>query len=662
MNKILFYPKLAWINIKKNGKIYFPYILTCIGTIMMFYNIYAITWDDGIEQLQGAILVQSILGLGVGIIAIFAMIFLFYTNSFLMKRRKKEIGLYNVLGMGKRHIAKMLFCETIMIAVISLVLGLGAGIGINKLLFLVLLKLMGESNIPFGFYISWKGLNSTLVLFGIIFLFILISNLWRIRLAHPIELLHGEQTGEREPKTKIIMTVIGIVTLAVGYYLALKVEGPMDAIGLFFIAVILVIIGTYALFTAGSIALLKLLKKNKKYYYKTNHFVSVSSMIYRMKQNAVGLANICILSTMVLVMLSTTISLYGGMEQALNDRFLRDVQVEVGMENLNQDKLIQQDIQTVENEVNDKISNLISYYYLEEYMTEKEDGFQYQAAMTMDKTYYLVLIPESQYERISQEKLELKNNEIYYYSKNAKDLDQTVKIAGMNLDVKGKIEQIQNTTSSIITYNSYFMIANDNTVEKIRQILAEEAKKEKETRTVSYHYYIGADTEKENAELVMNTFQNVLGAKGYGRVLVENAYEVAHDLKGMYGGFFFLGLFLGSLFLMATVLIIYYKQISEGYEDQKRFEIMKKVGMSRKEIKGAIGSQVLIVFFLPLVTAFIHITVAFRMISKLLMALGLANITMFIWCTVLVAVIFAIIYAIVYVWTAREYYRIVQTV
>ena len=658
----MFYPKMAWVNIKKNGKIYFPYILTCIGTILMFYNICAISENKGTAQLAGAVLVQVILKLGIMIIGIFAVIFLFYTNSFLMKRRQKELGLYNILGMGKRHIAKMMFCETVMIAFVSLIVGIGLGIALNKLLFLVLLKLMGESNIPFGFEINWEGLKWTLILFGIIFILILISNLWKIHLSHPIELLHGDQTGEREPKTKLVMTIIGILSMIAGYYLALKVSSPMDAIGIFFIAVILVIVGTYALFTAGSIAFLKLLRKNKHYYYKTNHFVSVSSMIYRMKQNPVGLANICILSTMVLVVLSSTVSLYGGLEDALNTQFIRQVQTEVDMEDLGQNEAIQKDIQEAAEKTEDKISDLLSYYYFEEYMLEEDGHFQYQRLMTMDATDYIVLIPESQYEQISGMTMDLNTDEVYYYTENAKKLDSVIQIMNMPLKVKGVLEEISNADSSIIAYDSYFIVASDSTVEQIRQEIIQAAQKEKgQIRDLDYTYYIGANVMKENVEMVVDSWNSSFSGNGYELGIFQDIYSTGPELKAMYGGFFFLGLFLGALFLMATVLIIYYKQISEGYEDQKRFEIMQKVGMSRREIKKAIGSQVLIVFFLPLVTACIHIIGAFKMISKLEMALGLSNIQIFVWCTILVAAIFAVIYALVYIWTAREYYKIVQS-
>ena len=658
----MFYPKMAWVNIKKNGKIYFPYILTCIGTILMFYNICAISENKGTAQLAGAVLVQVILKLGIMIIGIFAVIFLFYTNSFLMKRRQKELGLYNILGMGKRHIAKMMFSETVMIAFVSLIVGIGLGIALNKLLFLVLLKLMGESNIPFGFEINWEGLKWTLILFGIIFILILISNLWKIHLSHPIELLHGDQTGEREPKTKLVMTIIGILSMIAGYYLALKVSSPMDAIGIFFIAVILVIVGTYALFTAGSIAFLKLLRKNKHYYYKTNHFVSVSSMIYRMKQNAVGLANICILSTMVLVVLSSTVSLYGGLEDALNTQFIRQVQTEVDMEDLGQNEAIQKDIQEAAEKTEDKISDLLSYYYFEEYMLEEDGHFQYQRLMTMDATDYIVLIPESQYEQISGMTMDLNTDEVYYYTENAKKLDSVIQIMNMPLKVKGVLEEISNADSSIIAYDSYFIVASDSTVEQIRQEIIQAAQKEKgQIRDLDYTYYMGANVMKGNVEMIVASRNSSFSGNGYELGIFQDIYSTGPELKAMYGGFFFLGLFLGALFLMATVLIIYYKQISEGYEDQKRFEIMQKVGMSRREIKKAIGSQVLIVFFLPLVTACIHIIGAFKVISKLEMALGLSNIQIFLWCTILVAAIFAVIYALVYIWTAREYYKIVQS-
>ena len=457
------------------------------------------------------------------------------------------------------------------------------------------------------------------------------------------------------------MTIIGILSMIAGYYLALKVSSPMDAIGIFFIAVILVIVGTYALFTAGSIAFLKLLRKNKHYYYKTNHFVSVSSMIYRMKQNAVGLANICILSTMVLVVLSSTVSLYGGLEDALNTQFIRQVQTEVDMEDLGQKEAIQKDIQEAAEKTEDKISDLLSYYYFEEYMLEEDGHFQYQRLMTMDATDYIVLIPESQYEQISGMTMDLNTDEVYYYTENAKKLDSVIQIMNMPLKVKGVLEEISNADSSIIAYDSYFIVASDSTVEQIRQEIIQAAQKEKgQIRDLDYTYYIGANVMKENVEMVVDSWNSSFSGNGYELGIFQDIYSTGPELKAMYGGFFFLGLFLGALFLMATVLIIYYKQISEGYEDQKRFEIMQKVGMNTKEVKQTIRSQVLIFFFLPLIASVIHMAFAFHLITMMFSYIVLSGTEVFITCTIISVIIVAIVYAIVYVFTSRTYYRIVK--
>ncbi|WP_406542331.1 FtsX-like permease family protein [Clostridium ljungdahlii] len=371
MNK-LFYPRLAVINIKKNSKTYFPFILTCICTIMMFYIMHAISINKGLDGASGSESLKTLLFLGTIVIGIFSAIFLFYTNSFLIKRRKKEIGLYNVLGLEKKHIAKILFFECIFTSVISLTAGLIGGIILNKLMFLLLIKML-NFKVSFGFSISVPSIIKTLIVFCSIFFVTLLSNLFQIKILKPIELLKGSEQGEKEPKTKWIMTIIGLAALCGGYGIALNVKSPLAALNLFFGAVILVMIGTYALFTAGSIAVLKFLRKQKNFYYKTGHFISVSGMMYRMKQNAVGLANICILSTAVLVMLSTTISLYAGMEDILKLRYPRDIVVTAKETNKSQ---IQKLDETLNSELkNGKIDMKGKLYYFDNSLeVVKKDG------------------------------------------------------------------------------------------------------------------------------------------------------------------------------------------------------------------------------------------------------------------------------------------------
>lgn len=342
----MFYPKLALTNLKKNGKTYIPYLLTCVLTVMMFYVMYAISKNTGLDQMQGATSLKIILGWAVIVTGIFSVVFLFYTNSFLVKQRKKEFGLYQVLGMDKGNLTKMMAWESILTILVSIVLGLAAGILLGKLMFLILLKMMHFA-VPLKFAVESDAMIGTIILFLIIFAITFIFNLFQVQTANPVELLHGGSQGEKEPKTKWLLALIGAATLGIGYYIAQTTDSPLAAIGKFFIAVILVIIGTYCLFTAGSIAFLKILKKNKKFYYQSRHFTSVSGMIYRMKQNAVGLANICIMSTIVLVLVSVSVSLYTGIEDALSTRFPTDLNImiyDTSQENLDKaDQIIKEE-------------------------------------------------------------------------------------------------------------------------------------------------------------------------------------------------------------------------------------------------------------------------------------------------------------------------------
>jgi len=370
----MFYQKLAATNIKKNGKTYFPYILTCISSIAMFYILHFISVNDGLDVMSGGDSLKIILKLGTYVIGLFSVIFIFYTNSFLIKRRKKELGLYNILGMEKKHIAKVLFWESFFVTLISMVMGLLLGIAVSKLIFLVLLKIL-HFKVPMGFFISIKSLIITATLFGFIFVLTLLNNLRQIHLAKPVELLKGGQVGEKEPRTRWVLTLIGLSSLGSGYYIAVTTEAPLAALNRFFLAVILVMIGTWALFTAGSIALLKMLRKNKSFYYKTNNFINVSGMIYRMKQNAIGLANICILSTTVLVMISTTVSLYIGMEDVLRTRYPRDISISA--KNVSREK--SEEISSMIKEQSEKngidIKNIVKYRSL-------------SLAMIQDKNYF----------------------------------------------------------------------------------------------------------------------------------------------------------------------------------------------------------------------------------------------------------------------------------
>ena len=663
--KRLFYPRLAATNIRKNARTYFPYILTCIGTVMMFYIITALSQNSGLQKMPGADILGSILVLGSTVVGFFSVIFLFYTNSFLIKRRKKEFGLFNILGMEKKHIARVMILETLCVALLSLVLGLLGGMLFSKLIFLILLKILNFS-VPLGFEISVPAIYSTLILFGAIFLLTLLNNLRQIHLSKPIELLKGGQTGEKEPKTKWVMTLVGLLTLGAGYYIALTTKDPLSAILLFFVAVILVIIGTYCLFIAGSIAILKLLRKNKGYYYRPRHFTTVSGMLYRMKQNAAGLANICILSTAVLVMLSTTVSLYIGMEDLLQGRYPRDITV-TSYEATDEAAAAMD--KAVENALSAhavSASNTLRYRFLSFAALEKGSEF-ITAQPDLGSTSMsdaaqlrnLCFIPVEDFNRTAGQNKELADNEVLLYSDRQKLGADSFQLFGRNFTVKERIEDFDALGFiTAQTVSTHYIIVKDMGV--IDALYQEQAVVYGEDCSEIRQYYgFDMDTSDDIRVAVYNDIKSALNAQEF-RGYTEGRAAEKDGFYSLYGGLFFLGLFLGILFIMATVLIIYYKQISEGYDDKERFEIMQKVGMSHAEVKKTIHSQVLTVFFLPLLVACIHIAFAFPFITRILAVFSLTNILLFTLCTLGTILLFALLYALVYALTARSYYRIVS--
>lgn len=656
-----FYARLAVVNISKSSKIYLPYILSCIFTVAMFYIMLYISLNQGISQMSGAAYITTIMILGSIVIGIFSVIILLYTNSFLMKRRKKEIGLYNILGMGKNHIARVMTYEIIYVALISLVVGLFAGILFSKLMLMLLLKLLAF-RIPFGFEVSPIAVSVTVALFGGIFLITLLYNLGRIHLSKPIELLYGGAVGEKEPKTKWLLAVAGILALGSGYGIALTIENPLSALRLFFFAVFLVIIGTYCLFTAGSIALLKALRRNRNYYYQTRHFTSVSGMLYRMKQNAVGLANICILSTMVLVMLSTTVSLYLGMEEALRNRFPRDFEITAPQAGSEERRAIYFAVGAVLQENGAAPKNVTEYRYKSCSMTRSDAGFSYSAAYigSNEKDSDVYFIPLEEYNRLQGTSETLQKDELMIYSPKSSYNEDTASFGTLQYKVKSAVNALSiEKHFAFEVYDTYFFILPDET--SIKDIFSTVSDKTGTWHGLSYYYGFDTSSDEKSQIALAEKLRSTLSDGGSNsNVNVASAEENKHMFLYLYGGLFFLGIFLGTLFIMANVIIMYYKQISEGYDDRKRFDIMQKVGLSRDEVKMTIRSQVLTVFFLPLAAAGIHIAAAFKMITKLLFLLNLSNMQLFAWCTLGTFIVFAVIYAGVYALTARTYYKIVS--
>lgn len=652
MNKSI-YRKLALTNIKNNRRTYVPYLLTCIVTVMMFYIIYALTLNQGLKGVPGEVTFRMMLDIGISIVAIFSVIFLFYTNSFLIKQRKKEIGIYNVLGLGKRHIAKMLGFEMLITVAVSFAGGLIGGILFGKLVFLMLLRIL-HFDVGMKFAIEPDALIGTILLFGCIFGACLLYNLFQIRLSNPIELLRGGNVGEREPKTKVLLTTIGVLTLGGGYYIALSAEKPMEVIGLFFIAVVLVIIGTYALFTAGSIAVLKLMRKNKKYYYQAKHFTSVSGMMYRMKQNAAGLANICILSTMVLVMISSTVAMYMGMEDILDTRFPRECIVEAYEPTTENIEFVNQKLDEIFQKHHVTTKNEVEYSYTGTPVVRNGNELTYdQTKINAHSDYGTVyLITEEEYNQLEGKHVTLKDNQVLTYGTKDQFEDKNILLNGKTYEnTKVFMRTVDQDTQSIMS--GYYIVMADQS--EIDAFVGEN----KEYVTTAYYHAVDLQGKKADKLKALQEVQDQV--KSNEKSIQTEIRELSKDdFYSLYGAFFFLGIFFGILFLMATVLIIYYKQISEGYSDRERFEIMRKVGMSQREVKQSIRSQVLSVFFLPLIVAVIHIAVAFKVITKLLAALNLTNVPLILGSTAVTVVVFAVFYGIVYGITTKEYYRIVK--
>ena len=642
MNNFI-YEKLAVTNLKNNRKTYVPYIFTGVLTVMMFYIIDALSRGGGITQNT----LKTCLQYATGVIIVFAVIFLFYTNSFLIKRRKKEIGVYNILGMGKRHIARMMAVETILTAGISILGGLVFGIIFGKLMYLLLLKILHNS-VDMQFSVNGTAIVQTVILFAGIFLLTYLYNILQIQLVNPVELLHGGNQGEKEPKSRWLLVIVGVAALGNGYWIALTTEAPLESLLKFFVAVVCVIIGTYALFIAGSIVVLKILRKNKAYYYNPKHFTSVSGMIYRMKQNGAGLANICVLSTMVLVMVSTTVSLYAGMEDILDSRFPRDVSIVCNEADTNNEEILQRLIKEQCEKAGVKITDRVRYRYGSMNAVLKGNNLEKVEQYYPDNHFYYVeMITQEEYNRIEKQNVSLKEQEILTYTTNGKCGKKQINIAGQNYQVKKELSEMtsQPESTAEMYKTLYIVFANAEQIERI------------EPFSYADKFNLKGDDgkQKEALEQIQNEFY-----EKFPDGTMESRMLSRSSFYELYGGLFFIGIYLGSMFIMATVLIIYYKQISEGYDDRERYQIMQKVGMSKKEVKRSIRSQVLSVFFLPLVVAVIHVAVAFKVMTKILGVLNLTNVSLFAVCTIITIAVFAVFYIIVYSITAKEYYRIVN--
>lgn len=630
---------------------------------MMYYMVSSLSMNPNMMNMIGGDVMQQILSLGIYVITVFAVIFLFYTNSFLIKRRKREFGLFNILGMEKKHLSIVIALESMIVFLVSMVLGIGIGILLDKAFYLLIAKMLNAS-IALGFYISYQSIVNSIILFLIIFVLMYLFSLIQINLSNPIELLHGDQHGEKEPKTKWLLALIGLICLGTGYYMSVSIQDPVTAFAFFMVAVILVVIGTYMLFTAGSIVILKLLRKNKRYYYKTNHFISVSNMIYRMKQNAVGLGNICILSTMVLVMLSTTISLWVGMNDIIETRFPRDITVSINSVYSNQAlytiddmnyAIEQAGIQTEDELVYRTLS--VSAFNQGNTYTFGNENMSLQDISNVVVLYFITL---DDYNRTEGTNVSLAPDEVLVFPSGKQFDHKTIDIASNTFKVKGILDSIKaDSNYSANLQNSMFVVVDSmDTLFMIDDLQKQAYGDNASYIHTSYDFNLSKSEKMSVKEATDALIANYPGDTTYMMVdTQEGNYE---DLLSLYASFLFIGIFLSFLFIMATVLIMYYKQITEGYEDKKRFEIMQKVGLDKREVKKTINSQVLTVFFLPLVVAAIHIVFAFPMIEKMLRLLYLDNTNLYIMTTVICFGVFALVYVLIYFLTSKVYYGIVR--
>lgn len=670
---------------KSNRRFYLPYILTVIGTAAAFYIMAAIVSDPGSKELaagtsNGPMYVSMFMTLGMFVLGLFSCIFLLYTNSFLMKRRQKELGLYSVLGMSKTNIAGIMVFEALYIALIGIGGGLAVGILLTKLVSLALFRLM-RLPVPFGFSVQPIAIIIVVLFFAGLILLTLLANLAKVGRSRPVELLRGGNVGEKEPKANWFLTIVGVLFLGAGYAAAMLVDNPGMAVAVYFLAVFAVIIGTYCLFTSVSIAVLKALRRNKRYYYKAKHFISVSGMLYRMKRNAVGLANICILCTMVMVMVSGTLSLYLGSEEQVNVCCPSDVVVETTYyASSTEDHVYNEETGEETIEYHTPYDAAAMDAWFEDYFAAHKltpsaakavEYYSFTAVDSEDHVSLVTAVTAETYAQLTGEAApELAPGEALAHVPSGYKFGD-----GLNfLDKDGNTLSIQfvgeaQLSSAQVELNTAILSQSEDddivlVVPDTAALLELVAGQENGSYVWRGQYDFDAPDEAL-AAMVDDYFAASSEGDGvdagyYDMLRIDLRSEAEQEVYGLSGGFLFLGVFLGIVFLMATVLIIYYKQVSEGYEDNARFEIMRKVGLSEREARRAIRSQILTVFFMPILVAAIHIAFDFNLVVLLLRLFSLTNVKLTALCTLGTLLVFCAVYAVVYALTARSYYKIVR--
>lgn len=638
--------KLALSNLRRNKRTTIPFMLTSALCTLMLYLVISLENSAVVSESFGGAQMQMMLGFGELVIVLFTVIFLFYTNSFLMKQRKREFGLFNILGLAKKDIAMVLFVELLICWAASLVAGIGLGMILDKGMYLLIGRLM-NIDLPLEIGISGAAVMQTVIYTGAIYVLLVVYGFFMVNVSSPIELLHAQAEGEREPKNRWLLALGGVISLGAGYGLALWVQNPMDAFVLFFLAVILVIVGTYLLFSAGSIALLNMLQKNRRFYYQTSHFISVSGMKYRMKANAASLANICILSTMVLVALSTTICLMMGMDQSVETAYPRETTLSI----YSQDGNYLQDFDQALAQSGVQATDVMAYTLFDIPGTVSGDTVSNLGEYGKPDMRLFEFIPVGQYNNAEGTDYTLEPGQVLINS-GSDSWGSSLTIGDSTWSVAGTVDGFPPSGLGInMMGNPMLVVLPDEADIAWLQTLVPE-----EQRNVTNIFAFNSPDPDRDTGVLKDAFEQITGARPFG----DTRQNFALSLQSMYGSFLFVGIFVSILFVMASVLIMYYKQISEGFEDQKRFDIMTRVGLDNRQIRKTIHFQVLAVFFLPLAMAGIHVAFAFPMISKMLALLGMGDITLFMITCLIVFAIFAILYVIVYGLTSRTYYQLVK--
>ena len=680
MKKPLLYPKLAWQGIRKNAETYLPYLLMGILMVGVSYIMNYLTRPALMGALSMGGTTLMVLQMGKIVISVFSVIFLYYCNSFLIRRRMKEFGLYNILGMGKGNIARVMLWETLLTALLVFAGGLLLGLSLSRLVEMALINLLhADYTVPMELFYP-NGVTWVLLLFGGIYVLILLANLLRMRLSNPVALLKSENTGEKPPKANWFFGLIGLLILLSAYYVAAVSQSPLEALIFFFIAVLMVIVATYLLLVSGSVTLCRMLRRNKRYYYQTRHFISVSAMAYRMKRNGAGMATICILCTMVLVILTSTVCLYGGTDSMVDAICPQEINLTIGLEardgeeNWKRLDAMQQMALDVTEKMGLTPENITSQRAL--VATGKVQNGDYGIITDADSlkanVLELTVYPLSVYEQATGETVTLADRELLYASFKTNETFSSMSFYGSApyrmIHAEKELPKRLLSADYRSAWGCLVVFTNDAEAfrSEITALVGEKSREAMMMDRLALHFDLDSEADTDTQEKLVKTLRSEAmkstGKDFYGMssLSVDTRALCRRDYLSFFGGLFFLGMVLGPLFSIAAVLIMYYKQICEGYEDAERFAVMRKVGLTDAEIRRSVNSQVLTVFFAPLLMAGLHMMFAMPMIRLILGAFGLHNDSLFYGIGIGCYVVFAVIYALMYLLTSRRYYRIVR--